>query len=165
MDTYIGVVLFGFKGVICMCLEYLFLMSMVFIQAYKIPLKSFSDWDHLQKTNGRPYHNFKSNCQLHKQNPYFSKRKLIKVSGGKTWEGRAGTSLCQICVIFTKIYHVLLQFYHPPHQPNPTKRYKKTMRFSFNKLCLNKCFGVFIHCQRRLQETWVTDCGISCPIS
>lgn len=41
--------------------------------------KSLSAWDHLQKTNGRPHYTFNSNCQLHKQNPYFPKRKLIQL--------------------------------------------------------------------------------------
>lgn len=109
MNTYIAFVPFGLKSVIRMWPEYLFLMAVISMKLTKYPPKSFSDWDHPQKTNGKPHYNFDSNCQLHKQNPYFPKRKLIRLPGKNL------TLFKKPHFIFTKMYWVHLQLHHPPH--------------------------------------------------
>lgn len=71
--------------------------------------------------------------------------------------------LCLLCFIFVKMYWVHLYSTIPLINQRKDRIWEPG-EFSFSKFCLNKCSGMFIQCLRRLQEAWVTDHGIWCPV-
>lgn len=162
MNIHIAFVRFSFHPIIKMWPECLFLTAVVSMYAYKIPFKSFSDWDHLRRRMAghvvpltvivsciNKIHTFLRENQYNYQE--------------KTKNKKHHLTLFNLLHIYQNVLGTTLA----PPSPSPTKphekREQKDHEFSFNKLCLNKCFGVFIQCSRRLQEAWVTDHGIWCP--